>query len=295
MKIGAKLPNNGPLALERSLPQMADELERAGFESLWVSDHIMMPRAIGSAYPFAADGKATWPGDTPYLDAMVALALAAAGTRRVRLGTAVLVLGLRHPVVFAKQAASIDAVSGGRLEIGVGAGWLREEFEALNVPYEGRGRRLDDWISISRDCWRAQTRGHRSDHYRLPAGLCSNPVPRRPIPLLVGGHSAAALRRAGRLGDGWVGHASLSTLSPADLRSGVDAVRAAAREAGRDPAQMRTVVRVIDAAGRSAELARVLPALEQAGVDEIVVDVDWEAGDAGAAYAVLAGSRRSAA
>jgi probable F420-dependent oxidoreductase len=293
MKIGAKLPNSGPLALERSLPQMADELERAGFESLWVSDHIMMPRAIGSSYPFAADGKATWPGDTPYLDAMVALALAAASTRRVRLGTAVLVLGLRHPVVFAKQAASIDAASDGRLEIGVGVGWLREEFEALNVPYEDRGRRLDDWIAISRDCWRAETRGHRSERYDLPAGLCSSPTPRRPIPLLVGGHSTAALRRAGSLGDGWVAHASLSTLSPADLGSGVNAVRAAARDAGRDPARLRTIVRIIDSAGRNEEVASALPALEQAGVDEIVVDVDWEARDAGAAYGVLAGGRGS--
>jgi probable F420-dependent oxidoreductase len=225
---------------------------------------------------------------------MVALALAAASTQRVRLGTAVLVLGLRHPVVFAKQAASIDAASGGRLEIGVGAGWLREEFDALNVPYEDRGGRLDDWIAIARDCWRAQTQGHRSERYELPAGLCNSPSPRRPIPLLVGGHSAAALRRAGALGDGWVAHASLSTLSPADLRSGVDAVRAAARGAGRDPGLMRTVLRIIDSAGRSDELAPVLPALEQAGVDEIVVDVDWEAGDAGAAYAVLAGCRGGA-
>ena len=153
MRIGAKLPNSGTLPLEAGVTTLARTLEAAGFDSLWVSDHIVMPREMRSHYPFAADGRATWPSDLPYLDAMIMLALAAAVTERVRLGTAVLVLPLRPPLEFANQAATIDAVSRGRLELGVGAGWLGEEFEALNVPFAGRGTRMVEWMQIARDCW----------------------------------------------------------------------------------------------------------------------------------------------
>jgi alkanesulfonate monooxygenase SsuD/methylene tetrahydromethanopterin reductase-like flavin-dependent oxidoreductase (luciferase family) len=142
---------------------MAAQLEAAGFDSLWVSDHIVLPSAIESRYPFAADGRATWPTDTPYFDAMVALALIAQATEHAAIGTAVLVLPLRQPVVFAKQAASIDVASGGRLRLGVGAGWLEEEFDALNVPFAGRGRRLEEWIALTRACWTGAPGPSRSD------------------------------------------------------------------------------------------------------------------------------------
>ncbi len=146
MRIGAKVPNSGPLPVERGIATMAAELEAAGFESLWVSDHTVMPRHIESRYPFAADGKPTWPSDTPYFDAMIALAVIATATQRAAIGTAVLVLPLRHPVILAKEAASIDVLSGGRLVLGVGAGWLAEEFDALDVPFASRGRRFIEWL-----------------------------------------------------------------------------------------------------------------------------------------------------
>ena len=125
MRIGVLVPNSGPWPSELGIPAMARTAEAAGFDSLWVSDHIVLPETIESHYPFAADGRATGPTDTPYVAALVALALMAAATERPTLGTAVLVLPLRHPVVFAKQAASIDVASGGRLRLGVGAGWLQ--------------------------------------------------------------------------------------------------------------------------------------------------------------------------
>ena len=153
LRIGAKVPNSGPLPAALGIGAMAAELERAGFDSLWVSDHVVMPAAISSAYPFAADGKVTWPTDAPYIDAMIALTAIAAATQRARIGTAVLVLPLRQPVVLAKQAASVDVLSGGRLDLGVGAGWLAEEFAALNVPFAGRGERLDEWIKVLRAVW----------------------------------------------------------------------------------------------------------------------------------------------
>jgi probable F420-dependent oxidoreductase len=263
---------------------MARALEAAGFESLWVSDHIVMPTTIESRYPFAEDGRATWPTTTPYVDALIALALMAAVTEKPTLGSAVLVLPLRHPVEFAKQAASIDVASGGRLRLGVGAGWLREEFEALGVPFEGRGARLVEWIEIARDCWTGTPAARTSERYTLPEGVLCLPTPAHEIPFLIGGHSATALRRAGRLANGWLAQQSLADLDPEALAVGAAAMHAAAAEADRDPEQLQVVLRLVDSAGRSEEVARALPALAEAGVGEIVVNVDWDAGDPAEAY-----------
>jgi probable F420-dependent oxidoreductase len=263
---------------------MAASLEAAGFESLWVSDHIVLPTTIESHYPFAADGRATWPSTTPYFDALIALALMAAATERATLGTAVLVLPLRNPVVFAKQAASIDVASGGRLQLGVGAGWLREEFDALNVPFEDRGRRLVEWMEIARDCWTGTPAARSSERYTLPEGVLCLPTPAHPISFLMGGHSPAALRRAGRLAAGWLAQQSLSELDPDALAEGANAMRVAAEEAGRDPDDTRVVLRLVESAGRADEIASALPALANAGVDEIVVNVDWEDEDAAGQY-----------
>jgi probable F420-dependent oxidoreductase len=249
MRIGAKLPGSGPL--HAGIVQHAVALERAGFDSLWVSDHIVMPRTIASRYPFAPDGRATWPTDTPYLDALIALALAAAVTTRVRLGTAALVLPQRNPVLVAKQAASIDVVSGGRLELGIGAGWLAEEFEALDVPFERRGARMDEWISVLRECWTGTPRALAGEFYSLPEGMLCLPAPAHEIPLLVGGHSPAALRRA-RAAGGWLAQQDADKLDPGEL-AGFDG---------------RVVLRII---GPLMD-ARRLRELEDAGVDEVIVD-----------------------
>jgi probable F420-dependent oxidoreductase len=271
VRIGAKLPNSGPLPLDAGVPSMARALEEAGCDSLWVADHVVLPREIRSRYPFAEDGRATWPTDTPYLDALVALALAAAATERVRLGTAVLVLPMRNPVVFAKQAASIDVASGGRLELGVGAGWLAEEFAALNVPFARRGARLEEWIAIARACWTGTPPAHAGEHYDLPADVLCLPTPAHDIPLLVGGHSPVALRRAGRLGDGWLGQQSALALDPDALRAEIATVSEAAGGAPR-----RIVLRIVESLGRPDVVAAKLPALAAAGVDEVIVDVPVE-------------------
>lgn len=289
--LGAKVPNSGPLPQRLGIGEMAQRLEAAGFASLWVSDHVVMPAEVRSWYPFAADGRATWPSDTPYFDAVVALSLIAAATRRVRFGPAVLVLPQRAPVTLAKQLASIDALSGGRLELGVGAGWLAEEFAALDVPFESRGSRLVEWVGLLRECWTGSPAAHEGKHYTLPAGILCHPVPAHPIPVLIGGHSRTALRRAGVLGDGWFAHQSATALDLDALADGRRAMRSAAADAGIDPDRRRVVLRIIDSTGRAAEVARALPALAEAGVDEIVVDVDWDAEDGPAeSFGVLAGS-----
>ncbi len=288
MRIGVKVPNSGPLPAEVGIGAMAAEFESAGFDSLWVSDHIVLPTEIGSRYPFADDGRATWATDTPYFDALIALALIAGATERATIGTAVLVLPLRAPVVFAKQAATIDVVSGGRLRLGVGAGWLEEEFNALDIPFAGRGKRLDEWLSLIRDCWTGAPGPYESELYRLPAGVLCLPTPVHRVPFLVGGHSPVALRRAGRIGDGWLAQQSLPELDPDELARGVAVMRAAAAEAGRDAASLEVVLRIVEASGRSAELAERLPELAAAGVGEIIVDVSLEEGVAPAVYKSLA-------
>ncbi|HTK24677.1 MAG TPA: TIGR03619 family F420-dependent LLM class oxidoreductase [Gaiella sp.] len=277
VRIGAKVPNSGPLPGTIGISEMARVLEQAGFQSLWVADHVVLPAEIGSRYPFAADGRATWSTTTPYFDAVVAMALIAGATERATIGTAVLVLPLRNPVVFAKQAASLDVLSGGRLALGLGAGWLREEFEALGVPFDARGRRLVDGIRILGECW---TGTYQED-------IVFSPTPVGPLPLYVGGHSEIALRRAGALGDGWLGQQSLDAVDTHELEAAHAAITLAAADAGRDPARLRVVLRIVDSAGRSDEVARRLPALEAAGVDEVIVDLDWD-GDPAADYARMA-------
>ena len=287
MRIGAKVPNSGPLPQRLGIGAMATALEEAGFDSLWVSDHIVLPAAIGSRYPFAEDGRATWATDTPYFDALIALALVAQATERATIGTAVLVLPLRQPVVFAKQAASIDVASGGRLRLGLGAGWLEEEFDALGVPFEGRGRRLEEWIAIARSCWTGSPAAHGSELYDLPPDVLCLPTPVNSIPLLIGGHSRVALRRAGRIGDGWLAQQSLSALAPDELVGPIQLMRAAAGEAGRDPASLWVALRIVDTGGRSEELAPRMRELAAVGVDEIIVDVSPEDGEAHDVHALL--------
>jgi probable F420-dependent oxidoreductase len=280
VRIGAKVPNSGPLPTEIGIVEMARTLEGAGFQSLWVSDHVVLPEQIGSRYPFAADGRATWPTSTPYFDAVVALALIAAATERATFGPAVLVLPLRNPVILAKQLASLDVVSGGRLALGVGAGWLQEEFAALGVDFERRGSQLEDSIATLRRAWTG----------RLPGDVLSLPTPVHDIPVLVGGHARRALRRAGSIGDGWLAQQSLDAIDTREIEAARATIDSSARGGGRDPAELQVVLRIVDTAGRSAELAQRLPALAAAGVDEVIVDVDWVEGDPAGDFDRLAGA-----
>jgi probable F420-dependent oxidoreductase len=286
MRIGVKLPHTGRVE-PFSIGARARDLEHAGFDSLWVSDHVVLPEVIESWYPFAADGVATWPSDLPYVESLVALAAAAAVTERVRLGTAVLVLSQRNPILVAKQVGSLDAVSGGRVELGVGAGWLREEFDALDVPFESRGARLEEWITLLRECWTGRPAGRDNPNYTLAPGTIMLPTPAASVPILVGGHSRAALRRAGQFGDGWLGQQAVPAIDPAVLAGEIASIRAVARDAGRDPSAIRVVLRLVESSGRHDEVAAAIAELSRVGVDEIIVDVDPFDGDPVAAHDVL--------
>jgi len=181
--------------------------------------------------------------------------------------------------VAAKQLATIDVACRGRLCLGVGAGWLREEFEALDVPYATRGSRLEEWMELLRACWTGAPGPHDGRHYRLPADVRCLPTPVGRIPILVGGHSPPALRRAGAVGDGWLGQQSLGSLDTAEIEAACRTMVDAARAAGRDPDGLEVVLRIVESAGRAVELAPQVPELAAAGVDEVIVDVDWAHGD----------------
>jgi probable F420-dependent oxidoreductase len=275
MRIGAKVPNSGSLPAERGIGAMAKDLESAGFESLWVSDHVVMPSVVTSWYPFAADGKPDWPSTTPYFDAMISLTAIAAATERAIIGTAVLVLPMRHPVILAKEAASIDVLSGGRLTLGVGVGWLGDEYDALNVPFETRGRRFVEWIEILRRCWTGSPDSFEGEFYSIPPGVQCMPPPAHLIPLLVGGHSKIALSRAGSIGNGWLAQQSATALDHESLREEIVKVRHAAEISDNDPSLLWTTLRIVDSVANLDAILRALPLIRDSGVDEIIVDVDW--------------------
>ena len=282
IRLGAKLPHSGPLFARLGLVRMAKRLEDAGFDSMWVSDHVVFPHEPRSRYPFAADGRPTWPMDVDYIEPFVALAAVAPATSRVEIGTSVLILPMRNPVLFAKQAACIDVLSGGRLVLGVGVGWLREEFEALDADFDARGAVLDEWIEIARACWTGSAGPYEGRHYRLPGPIHCRPVPVRTPPVLIGGMSRPALERAGRLADGWVAQFSMDDLAEDAIADSLARMRSAAGDAGKP---FRVVVRITGADQRVEELGRRLASMAGAGATDVVIDVDWNRED-GAARAV---------
>ena len=257
---------------------MAAMLESAGFDSIWTSDHVVFPHEVRSRYPFAADGRITWPVDVDYLEPVVALSAMTSITAKAELGTSVLILPTRNPILFAKQAACIDTISGGRLVLGVGVGWLREEFEALGADFDARGAVLDEWISVARRCWTGTVEPFEGRFYRLAEAIYCRPTPARHIPVLIGGMSRHAQERAGRVADGWLAQYSLDDLSESGIADGLAVLREAGTRAGRPPAELdgfRIVVRVTGADRKLDVLATRLESLAGAGATELVVDVDW--------------------
>jgi probable F420-dependent oxidoreductase len=278
LRLGAKVPNSGPV-FRLGAARMAEMLESAGFDSIWTSDHVVFPHEVRSRYPFAADGRITWPVDVDYLEPVVALSAMTSTTVTAELGTSVLILPMRNPILFAKQAACIDAISRGRLVLGVGVGWLREEFEALGADFDARGAVLDEWLSIARRCWTGTIEPFEGRYYRLAEAIFCRPTPTRRVPVLIGGMSRRAQERAGRIADGWLAQFSLENLSESAVAAGLAVLREAGAKAGRPPAELddfRVVVRVTGADRKLDVLATRLETLAGAGATELIVDVDWE-------------------
>ncbi len=211
--------------------ELCRRAEAAGFESVWGGEHVIMPSAIDSRYPYTADGKVPAVPDTPIPDPLIWLAFVAAVAPTLRLGTCILIVPQRNPLVLAKELATLDRLSGGRVELGLGVGWLREEFDALGVPWERRGARNDEYIEAMRLLWSGPEVEFHGEFVDFPPVTCS-PRPVQPsIPILVGGDTDAAIHRAVRIADGYFpGEGEVDRLA-----SLIGRVREAAERAGRDP------------------------------------------------------------
>jgi probable F420-dependent oxidoreductase len=239
VEVGVVLPTAGPKAAVENVTTVARWAEDLGFGSVWVTDHVILPERVESWYPYRSHGRWDYPPTTPWWDPLLALLYAGTVAPSVRLGTSVLVAPLRHPVLLAKQVATLDLLSGGRVILGIGAGWMREEFALVGAGFEDRGRRAEEMVELMRALWTGRTVEFEGRYFRV-RGACMWPRPvQERIPVVWGGHSDAALRRAARSGDGW--H---PTQIPLDrLREGVTQLRALWEEAGRNPSALLVVAR----------------------------------------------------
>lgn len=202
MKI-ALIPVNVGVPSIDAMIALACKAEEVGLESVWTFEHAIVPLDYSSKYPYSNDGKMGVTPETNFVDPLIALSAVARETTRLRLGTGVNILSQTNPLLLAKQAASLDFVSGGRFMLGVGIGWLREEFEAMGTPFEKRGARFDDYLTAMRKMWSGETVEHESEHLHW-TGWKSHPVPvQEPFPVVIGGSKGKAFQRVAREGQGW--------------------------------------------------------------------------------------------
>lgn len=243
MQFGFSTPTRGPLATPAALRTIAEAADRLGFGVIAVSDHLLVPRHISPNYPYSDSGEFAWTADgtTDCMEQFTLLAWLAAVTTRVRLLTSVIVVPHRNPVFMAKSLATTDQLSGGRVLVGIGAGWMREEFEGLNLPsFEARGRVTDEYVTIMRKLWTEQWASHDGEFMRFgEVAADPKPVQQPHPPIWVGGESMAALRRTVALGDVWYPFGTNPKFRMDTVESFItrrDQLFALAGQAGRDPA-----------------------------------------------------------
>ena len=288
MDFGLHLPASSATVTAEELVRFAQQAETLGFYCLTVADHVIVPRDISVPYPYTVDGK--YPGTGYHLETLATMAFLAGATKRIRFATSVMILPYRNPVVTAKMLASLDVLSGGRVIVGAGVGWMKEEFENIRTePYEERGKVTDEYIAAFRELW-------TSDNPSFSGKYCSfsnivflpKPVQKAGIPIWIGGHSKQAIRRAARLGDGWhpIGGVPTIPLEPDDVRKDFAMLADFARQAGRDPQKIRVALKgslfdrekKIDGRrrrfmGSAEEIAGDIRDYSAAGVDTMIFDV----------------------
>ena len=234
---GCSLPTRGPMSNPSTLRSLAQRAEDLGFDSVWVSDHIILPRQVESFYPYAADGVATFRPDEPYYEPLAALNFLAGCTQKVRLGTHVLILPYRNPVLTAKILATLDVLSEGRLILGAGVGWMEEEFQALGLDtYRERGAVTDEYIELYKELWTKDEPAFDGKYYQISgSGFQPKPVQKPHPPIWIGGHTGPAIRRAAKYGDGWmpIGLRPPAILEPEELGGKIAQLRRSTARAGR--------------------------------------------------------------
>jgi probable F420-dependent oxidoreductase len=245
MKIGIRIPSAGPLAGPDALAAVASAAEQLGYDSLWVTEHFVLPDEYAANYSYTATGKSWWTADSPHLEVFNTLAWVAARTERVRLGTSVVVLPFRNPVVLAKSIATLDVLSGGRFIFGVGVGWLEPEFAALSVPIRERAARTNECLAAVRSLLAEERPSHAGERYAFDGGFgfAPKPVQRPWPPIWVGGESRAALERVVTYGDGW----HPGALTPEALAPKLELLDRICAERGRDRAEIEISLRALPA------------------------------------------------
>jgi len=261
MKLALGFANTGPFTTGPGARALGPAAEAAGFESVWTVEHVLYPEGYESTYPYSPTGKMPGSGDSPITDPMAWLSFIGATTTELKLGTGILILPQRQPAVLAKEVATVDVLTEGRVILGIGVGWLKEEFAALGVPWPRRGARTDEYIDVLRTLWSADAVSYDGEFVKMSA-VSSNPKPfDGSIPIHIGGHSRAAAERAGRIGDGFFP-------GTGDLGELIDIMRQTAADNGRDPES-------IEVTAGATELAddpkAVVEELESLGVHRMFV------------------------
>ena len=234
---GTSLPSRGEMAGPEQLRGVAQRAEDLGYDHVWVSDHIVLPRKVDSFYPYASDGVATFRPDEPYYEPLAALNFIAGCTQRVRLGTHVLIVPYRNPVLTAKILSTLDVLSGGRVILGVGVGWMEEEFLAMGLDtYKERGAVTDEYLQLYKELWTKKNPSFQGKYYQISdTGFEPKPVQKPHPPIWIGGHTGPAIRRAAKYGDGWmpIGLRPPAILEPEELAGKIARLRKLTVEAGR--------------------------------------------------------------
>ena len=265
MKIGFGAPIAGAWATPGYLAAFSEQAEEAGYASLWTFSRPLVPEGSGMEPVYRS-----------VLDPMVALGFAAARTSRIRLGIATISLPFVSPAYLAKQATTVDVLSGGRLDLGLGIGWMPEEFAIMGASMARRGARAEEYLAVLRTLWADEVSSYQGEFYQVPHGRQDpRPVQRPGPPVLLGGMSRPAMERAGRIADGWItsSRADLTTISEA-----ADVIREAAAAAGRDPAAVRIVCRGVVLAGSEAKGPDGGRRLLSGSYEQIREDAAWLAG-----------------
>lgn len=267
MEVGVIIHNAGAKASPENLIKTAQWAEELGYHALWLTDHVVLKaeEEIKSWYPYRVHGRWDYPPNTPWVDPLLTLAWAGAAAPTLKLGTSVLIVPLRNPILLAKQLASLDFLTGGRVILGAGAGWMKEEFDLIGEDFANRGRRVIEMVQLMRALWTGDMVDFQGEFYQV-SGYQMYPTPvYGTIPVVWGGHSDASLRRVAKVGDGW--HPTQITLD--QLEAGVKKLRQYCEEAGRDPQSVMVIARPGDKYDITPETqAKHL----ELGIDHLVVD-----------------------
>ena len=287
LTFGCSMPSRGPMSSPEALRALAQRAEDLSFDSIWVSDHIILPRQVESFYPYSPDGVPGFVPDEPYYEPLATLNFLAGCTKRVRLGTHVLIIPYRNPVLTAKILATLDVLSEGRVILGVGVGWMEEEFQAMGLDtYAKRGAVTDEYLQLYKELWTKDQPEFNGDYYQLSGvGFQPKPVQKPHPPIWIGGHTGPAIRRAAKLGDGWmpIGLRPPAMLEPEEMAAKIAQLRRATVRAGRpedavditfstgvnfddSPAQSRQMV-----TGRPEQIAADLRQYQDLGVKNFIL------------------------